>query len=69
MVGGNGPRNVQSRYQRPCDANAGEGSSDGRRQRGRSSGSRTGRPPLVRLHDVLKGERRTSDASEDKKVR
>ena len=70
MAGGSGPRNVNSRYQRAReDADAGENALDGRRQRARSSGSgsgsRRGRPPLVRLHDVPEEERRTTDSSED----
>ena len=72
MAGGSGPRNVNSRYQRAReDADAGENASDGRRQRARSSGSesgsRRGRPPLVRPRDVPE-ERRTTDSSEDEQV-
>ena len=69
MAGGSGLRNVNSRYQRAReDADAGENASDGRRQRARSSGSRRGRPPLVRPRDVPEEERRTMDSSEDKQV-
>ena len=71
MAGGSGPRNVNSMYQRAReDADAGENASDGRRQRARSSGSgsRRGQPPLVRLRDVPKEERRTMDSSEDEQV-
>ena len=68
MAGGSGPRNVNSRYQRARqDVDAGENASDGRRQRARSSGSRRGRPPLVRPRDVPE-ERRTTDSSEDEQV-
>ena len=68
MAGGSGPRNVNSRYQRARqDADARENASDGRRQRARNSGSRRGRPPLVRPHDVPE-ERRTTDSSEDEQV-
>jgi hypothetical protein len=48
---------------------ADEGSSDGRRQRARSSGSRRGRPPLVRPRDVPEEERRTLDSSDEELVR
>jgi len=73
MVGGSGPRNVNSRYERAGeDVDAGENASDGRRQRARSSGSgsgsRRGRPPLVRPCDVPEEERRTTDSSEDEQV-
>jgi hypothetical protein len=76
MAGSRGPRNVNSRYQRPrdADADAEEGSSDGRRQRARSSGSgsgsgsRRGRPPLVSPRDVLEEERRTPDSSDEELV-
>jgi hypothetical protein len=53
----------------------GGNSSDGRRQRAKSSssgcgiGSRRGRPPLGRPHDVPEEERLTSDSSEDEQVR
>jgi len=70
MAGGSGPRNVNSRYQRAReDADAGENASDGKRQRARSSGSgsRRGRPPLVRPRDVPE-ERHTTDSSEDEQV-
>ena len=68
MAGGSGPRNVNSRYQRARqDVDAGENASDGRRQRARSSGSRRGRPPLVRPREVSE-ERRTTDSSEDEQV-
>jgi len=72
MAGGSGPRNVNSRYQRAReDTGAEENALDGRRQRARSSGSgsgsRRGRPPLVRLRDVPE-ERRTTDSSEDEQV-
>jgi hypothetical protein len=72
MAGSRRPRNVNSRYQRPRDENvdAEEGSSDGRRQRARSSsGSRRGRPPLVRPRDVPEEERRTPDSSDEELVR
>ena len=67
MAGGSGPRNVNSRYQRARqDVDAGENASDGRRQRAKSSGSesgsRRGRPPLVRPRDVPEEERRTPDS-------
>ena len=70
MAGGSGPRNVNSRYQRARqDVDAGENASDGRRQRARSSGSRSGsrrgRPPLVRPRDVLEEERHTPDSSDE----
>jgi hypothetical protein len=75
MAGNSGPRNVNSRYQRACeDADAGENSSDGRRQRARSSssgsgtGSKRGHPPLGRPRDMSEEERRTSDSSEDEQV-
>jgi len=77
MAGGSGPRNVNSRYQRareesPRDADAGDGSSDGRRLRARSSGSgsgsRRGRPPLARQRGVPEEERRITDSSEDEQV-
>jgi hypothetical protein len=68
MAGGSGPRNMNSRYQRARqDADAGENASDGRRHRARSSGSRRGRPPLVRPRDVSE-EHRTTDSSEDEQV-
>jgi len=68
MAGGSGPRNVNSRYQRARqDVDAGENASDGRRQRARSSGSRRGRPPLVRPRDVPE-KRRTTDSLEDEQV-
>jgi hypothetical protein len=74
MVGGSGPRNVNSRYQRAReDAYAGEDASDRRRQRARSSGSgsgsRRGQPPLVSPRDVPEEERRTTNSSEDEQVR
>ena len=69
MAGGSGPRNVNSRYQRAReDADAGENASDGRRQRARSSGSRRGRPPLVRPRDVPEEERRTPDSSDEEEL-
>ena len=61
---------MNSRYQRARqDIDAGENASDGRRQRARSSGSgsRRGRPPLVRPRDVPE-ERCTTDSSEDEQV-
>jgi hypothetical protein len=72
MAGGSGPRNMKSRYQRAHeDADAGENTSDGRRQRARSSGSgsRRGRPPLVSPRDVPEEERCTMDSLEDEQVR
>ena len=74
MAGSRGPRNVNSRFMRArdVDPDAEEGSSDGRRQRARSSGSRSssrrGRPPLVRPRDVPEEERHTTDSSEDEQV-
>jgi hypothetical protein len=72
MTSGSGPRNVNSRYQRAreerprdADADAEEGSSDARRQRARSSGSRMGQPPLVLQRDVPEEDRRTLDSSDD----
>ena len=67
------PRNVNSRYQRACeDADAGENTSDERRQRARSSGSgscsRRGRPPLVRPRDVPEEERCTPDSSDEEEL-
>jgi hypothetical protein len=38
------------------------------RQRARSSGSRRGRPPLVRPRDVLEEERHTPDSSDEELV-
>jgi hypothetical protein len=75
MAGNRGPRNVNSRYQRPrdVDVDADEGSSDWRRQRARSSGSGSGswrgRPPLVWPRDVPEEERRTPDSSDEELVR
>ena len=69
------PRNVNSRFMRARDADSDveEGSSDGRRQRAKSSdsdsGSRRGRPPLVRPRDVPEEERRTLDSSDEELVR
>ena len=64
------PRNVNSRFMRARDADpdAEEGSSDGRRQRARSSGSRRGRSPLVRPHDMPEEERRTPDTSDEEEL-
>ena len=69
MAGGSGPRNMNSRYQRACE-DARENSSDERRQRLRSSssGSRRGRPPLVRPHPVPEEVCRTMDSSGDDQV-
>ena len=72
MAGSRVPRNVNSRFMRARDADldAEEGSSDGRRQRARSSGSgsRRGRPPLVRPRDVPEEERRTPDSSDEEEL-
>ena len=71
MAGDSGPRNMNSRYQRAReDADAGENASDGRRQRARSSGSgsRKGRPPLVRPRDVPEEERCTPDSSDEEEL-
>ena len=66
------PRNVNSRFMRARDVDpeAEEGSSDGRRQRARSSGSgsRRGRPTLVRLCDVTEEEHRTPDSLDEKEL-
>jgi hypothetical protein len=73
MAGGSGPRNVNSRYQRPRE-DARENSSDERRQRLRSSssgsgsGSRRGRPPLARPRPVPEEVCRTTDSSGDDQV-
>ena len=70
MAGSRVPRNVNSRFMRAPDADPDveEGSSDGRRQRARSSGSRRGRPPLVRPCDVPKEELRTLDSSDEEEL-
>jgi len=57
---------------RDADPDAEEGSSDGRRQRARSSGSdsgsRRGRPPLVRPRDMPEEEHRTPDSSNEEEL-
>ena len=72
MAGSRGPRNVNSRFMRARDADpdAEEGSSDGRRQRARSSGSgsRRGQPPLVRPRDVPEEECRTPDSLDEEEL-
>lgn len=73
MAGGSGPRNVNSRYQRPRE-DARENSSDERRQRlrrsssGSGSGSRRSRPPLARPRPVPEEVCRTTDSSGDDQV-
>jgi hypothetical protein len=73
MAGGSGPRNVNSRYQRPRE-DARENSSDERRQRlrrsssGSGSGSTRGRPPLARPRPVPEEVCRTTDSSGDDQV-
>ena len=64
------PRNVNSRFMRAhnADPDVEEGTLDGRRQRARSSGSRRGRPPLVRPHDVPEEERSTPDSSDEEEL-
>ena len=72
MAGNRGPRNVNSRFMRAHDADpdAKEGSPDGRRQKARSSGSgsKRGRPPLVRPRDVPEEERRTPNSSDEEEL-